>query len=188
LNRAHNIICSVKWAFLRGNDELRLTDGVILYDLVPAVRTLKEDDIIIDVVSEIRNLMPSTPEMILNHTRRTAMSGKPTRYCLHGLNGATQRILIGAPTSNSDAYIVRYAYWQNPDAYTAAETPLISAVYGDDPLISGALWAYWKALEQNAKATDALIEFVGDMKVMQSQFAYDGPGIEEILAQAGAQA
>jgi hypothetical protein len=186
LNRSVQEICSVMWDFLLTPATLTLLIGETRYYLPTDFLVLKEEELLYYDATITRRLLPGTPEMIANFILTEGTLGKPTRYALYGISSDVghvneHQIVIGCPIPSIDA-AVDYFYWKKIPDYTALQTPIVSTLYNDIPIISGALWIYWKNLEQNDKAADAFNEFAGDMRVMQTKMSFTGNTHDQIIA------
>lgn len=178
IQRAIQEIGVVNFEFMYVPDgSISITTGVKGYDLPSDFQELDEDNVYIGANKLIRG---SKEDIFFQPPEN---SGEPQRYRVFGVNSSgLQKIYVAYPLSDS-SYTVNFGYWLKMPTYALDETPLISSVYSDTPIVSLAVHLFYRMVDEYQKADIALAEFLGDMRIMESKKDYVGLSYDELFQQ-----
>lgn len=181
LNRAGEEVCSVQWDFLYSIYSAARTTSAA-YTLPATVAKVDRDNVYITLATGVNTKLLEGWRRLdgLDYIGGTESSN--ILFILEGTSGtsALEQVKLSSVLSTAVTYL-NVGHWIKHGTYTAAQEPLISKVYGDMPLISCACAIVWKEMEQNAKATDAFLEFAGDMRIMESKKTFTGMTYDQIV-------
>jgi hypothetical protein len=166
INQTQNEINSIRFEFLLANATFNTSSTVYEYDLES---DFFMPDVFYVYTGTTTRLIKASYEAIYLTWTLTDARGVPGYYALKDASGTSDVpvVYIGRPIADTN-YSIRYTYYKKlSDLSNATDESMISKVYGDAPLVKGAIWKMWKTLENDAEATKAFEEYQGELILMQ---------------------
>lgn len=190
INRAIQMIGSLDFDFMYNpNGSIAIVSGIMQYPLAQDFRKLDYDHVYFIYGTTKKQLLPAQIRHIVFDT--PTATGTPNFFCISGTIQVEQEIrnsiYVGAPISNINGTVL-YGYWKRFNQYTSRnDIPELTHIWDSAPIVSGGIYFMWKELEQNAKAQDALIEHLADMRRMCYNLTFSGKTYDQIIGAVGEQ-